>query len=59
MKMELGRSVTAEEMSAIAGKLQTVAVQMDPPQAQSLEILEIGPCKLLIEDGMLKIKCEF
>lgn len=58
MKLTLERSVTEDELTEIAENLKNASVQASISFDQSLEIVDIGPCKLLFEDGMLKLKCE-
>ncbi|MDE0113064.1 MAG: hypothetical protein OXN84_12390 [Albidovulum sp.] len=52
------RSVTEDELTEIAENLKNASVQASISFDQSLEIVDIGPCKLSFEDGMLKLKCE-
>ena len=61
MKATLEHPLTAEDVTHIKSQLQNLATLESQVilNKMSTTIIEIGPCKLIGEDGMLKIVCEF
>ena len=58
MKFELEHTLSQDEISALAEQLRGSAQVLASTESEGLTIIEVGPCKLHIEDGMLKISCE-
>ena len=58
MKFELEHTLSQDEISALAEQLRGSAQVLASAESDGLTIIEVGPCKLHIEDGMLKISCE-
>ncbi|MDE0005387.1 MAG: hypothetical protein OXQ29_22070 [Rhodospirillaceae bacterium] len=57
MKFELDHPLQDDDREKLADKLGSAQALLRT-QSDGITILEIGPCKLLLEDGIVKVRCE-
>ena len=58
VKFEMEHTLSPDEVSALSEQLRGSGEMLAKAQSNGITIIEVGPCKLHIEDGMLKITCE-
>lgn len=56
---EMKYEIRAPDSDEVARQLDDAVTAIRKHSADKVTILEIGPCEIAIEDGMLKIGCTF
>ena len=56
---EMSFAISMPDNTEVADQLQAAVNAIRERSAKKVTILEVGPCEIAIEDGVLKVGCTF